>query len=227
MSPTKCKENMHSASQLFLNSLSILFLSDIFYRFIYYYDLIYSKNTCYYHHKAQNEAKTWTIQPKVGLNIANLTNGDGNKVRTGISAGIELEYHLTDMFSLLSGVVYSMQGCKNKYYANTDLTNKLDYINIPIIANVYVAKGLAVKLGVQPGFNIRNKTTGSLGDLPKDTYKDSEVRSFDFSIPMGLSYEYHSFVVDARYNWGLTNVIKNMNHKNSVFQFTLGYKFKL
>lgn len=177
--------------------------------------------------KAQNEAKTWTIQPKVGLNIANLTNGDGNKVRTGISAGVELEYHLTDMFSLSSGVMYSMQGCKNKYYANTDLTNKLDYINIPIIANVYVAKGLAVKLGVQPGFNIRNKTTGSLGDLAKDTYKDSEVGSFDFSIPMGVSYEYHSFVVDARYNWGLTNVTKNMNHKNSVFQFTLGYKFKL
>ena len=91
--------------------------------------------------KAQNEAKTWTIQPKVGLNIANLTNGDGNKVRTGISAGVELEYHLTDMFSLSSGVMYS------------DLTNKLDYINIPIIANVYVAKGLAVKLGVQPGCN--------------------------------------------------------------------------
>ena len=66
--------------------------------------------------KAQNEAKTWTIQPKVGLNIANLTNGDGNKVRTGISAGVELEYHLTDMFSLSSGVMYSMQGCKNKYY---------------------------------------------------------------------------------------------------------------
>ena len=51
MSPTKCKENMHSASQLLLNSLSILFLSDIFYRSIYYYDVIYSKNTCYYHHK--------------------------------------------------------------------------------------------------------------------------------------------------------------------------------
>ena len=37
-------------------------------------------------------------------------------------------------------------------------TNKLDYINVPIMANVYVTKGLAVKLGVQPGFLISSTT---------------------------------------------------------------------
>lgn len=126
------------------------------------------------------------------------------------------------------GAMYSLQGCKNKYYANTNLTNKLDYINIPITANVYVAKGLAVKLGVQPGFNVRNKTTGLLGDLSKDSYKsNSGVRSFDFSIPVGISYEFYNFVLDARYNWGLTNIARNTDHKNSVFQLTIGYKFKL
>ncbi len=52
MSLTKCKENMHSASQLFLNSLSISFLSDIFHHpYIYYYNAICSKNTYYYHRK--------------------------------------------------------------------------------------------------------------------------------------------------------------------------------
>lgn len=178
--------------------------------------------------KAQNEAKSWTIQPRVGLNVADLTNGDGNKARTGFSAGVELEYHFSDILSLSMGAMYSLQGCKNKYYANTNLTNKLDYINIPITANVYVAKGLAVKLGVQPGFNVRNKTTGLLGDLSKDSYKsNSGVRSFDFSIPVGISYEFYNFVLDARYNWGLTNIVRNTDHKNSVFQLTIGYKFKL
>ena len=46
-----------------------------------------------------------------------------------------------------------MQGAK----LTDDVTNRLDYINVPIMANVYVVKGLAVKLGVQPGFNVSNK----------------------------------------------------------------------
>jgi len=34
-------------------------------------------------------------------------------------------------------------------------------------------------------------------------------------------------VIDARYNWGLTKVADYIDFKNSVFQFTLGYKFTL
>jgi hypothetical protein len=55
------------------------------------------------------------------------------------------------------------------------------------------------------------------------------VKSFDFSIPVGLSYEFSNFVVDARYNWGLTKTIDGLGDgtKNSVLQFTFGYKFVL
>ena len=57
-----------------------------------------------------------------------------------------------------------------------------------------------------------------------------------FSIPVGISYEYEDFVIDARYNIGLTDVYKKDNvitnlalkgTKNSVIQLTLGYKFDL
>ena len=60
------------------------------------------------------------------------------------------------------------------------------------------------------------------------TAGDSEnFNSVDFSIPVGVSYEFNNVVLDARYNWGLTNVAKNADNKNSVFQFTVGYKFAL
>lgn len=56
-----------------------------------------------------------------------------------------------------------------------------------------------------------------------------EAKTVDFSIPVGLSYEFPTvpIVIDARYNWGLTKVVDGGDSKNSVFQFTLGYKFDL
>lgn len=54
----------------------------------------------------------------------------------------------------------------------------------------------------------------------------SDFKSFDLSIPLGLSYEISDFVIDARYNLGLTKIIDNgdAKNKNSVIQITVGYK---
>lgn len=104
-------------------------------------------------------------------------------------------------------------------------SSELDYINIPILANVYVAKGLAVKLGLQPGFNV-NSSVKSKGDgVTVDA--DVDVKTVDLSIPIGLSYEFNNFVIDGRYNWGVTKVHSDLDCKNSVFQFTIGYKLPL
>lgn len=181
---------------------------------------------------AQHEVGSFTLQPKVGVNIASLTKSDGADPRIGLAAGVEGEYQATDIFSLSAGVIYSQQG--NKYdesYGNSNVkfTNKLDYINIPIMANVYVVKGLAVKLGVQPAFNVNSKFSTVANVAGTETKKsvDTDVNSFDFSIPVGLSYEYNNVVLDARYNWGLTKIADGSDSKNSVFQITLGYKFDL
>jgi opacity protein-like surface antigen len=107
----------------------------------------------------------------------------------------------------------------------TTYTRKADYVNVPIMANVYVAPGLAVKLGVQPGFNVNSKFETTVAGTTGST--DIDAKSVDFSIPVGLSYEYKNVVLDARYNWGLTKVFDNRDYKNSVFQITLGYKFDL
>ena len=173
---------------------------------------------------AQQAVGTFTIQPKIGLNLANLTNGDAD-IRAGVAAGVEFEYQVSDIFSLSAGALYSMQGCKNTI-EGVDVTTKLDYVNVPILANVYVVKGLAVKLGLQPGFNVSHKFSVAKGSTSGSTDIPG-VKSVDFSIPVGLSYEFNNFVIDGRYNFGVTKVADNADSKNSVFQFTLGYKFAL
>lgn len=174
---------------------------------------------------AQQAVGTFTLQPKIGMNVASLTKCDGADPRIGLAAGVEAEYQATDIFSVSAGLIYSMQGNKAKEEGVT-LTTKLDYINIPILANVYVTKGLAVKLGVQPAFNVSDKQKLSGGKASVEA-EDVGAESFDFSIPVGLSYEYNNVVFDARYNFGVTNIADGGDSKNSVFQFTLGYKFAL
>ncbi len=174
---------------------------------------------------AQHAVGSFNIQPKVGLNIANLTGDSKLDARMGLVAGAEGEYQATDIVSVSAGVLYSMQGAKVKAPLVT-VTQKLDYINVPITANVYVVKGLAVKLGLQPGFKVNDKTSVEAGqegniDAP------SKAKAFDLSVPVGVSYEYNNFQLDARYNWGVTKVYEGSKAKNSVFQITLGYKFDL
>lgn len=184
--------------------------------------------------QAQRAVGSWSFQPKVGMNVADLTKTDGSDARIGLALGAEAEYQLTDLFSLTGGVMYSQQGAKRSGSMEVDdfsvdgtATLKLDYINVPILANVYVAKGLAVKLGVQPGFLVNDQVKiKAMGhSVTEDLPSDEGVKTFDFSIPVGVSYEYKNVQLDARYNWGLTNVAKDGDAKNSVFQFTLGYKF--
>lgn len=177
---------------------------------------------------AQHAVGTFTIQPKVGFNLANVTDGDGD-IRVGAVAGAEFEYQISDIFSLSAGALYSMQGCKGEVNVegfDVDATVKLDYLNIPILANVYVTKGLAVKLGIQPGFNITSKASVEKSGTKVTTDLDG-IESVDFSIPVGLSYEINNFVIDARYNLGVSKIMDGSDSKNSVFQFTLGYKFAL
>lgn len=179
---------------------------------------------------AQQAVGTFTLQPKIGMNVASLTKCDGCDPRIGLAAGVEAEYQATDIFSVSAGVIYSMQGNKYDYDVlgkkTVTKTNKLDYINIPILANVYVVKGLAVKLGIQPAFKVNDQIKTSV-DEGSTTADVDKAESFDFSIPVGLSYEYSNVVFDARYNFGVTNIVDGGDSKNSVFQFTLGYKFAL
>ena len=187
---------------------------------------------------AQHEEGDFTIQPKVGLNIASLSDAD--KSITDLHLGLEAEYMMSDCLSLGFGAILSNQGAKYDFLdeaGQNKYTVDLDYVHVPILASYYVLPGLAVKAGIQPGFKMRAKAklydaTVDLDDLYKldnlFTGEDIKVSTFDLSVPVGVSYDYMNFVLDARYNWGL---IKVMNvgdaFYNRCFMLSLGYKFAL
>ena len=63
---------------------------------------------------AQYNAGDVTIQPKVGLNVSSLTKDDDAEYKAGFVGGAELEYHVSPMFGISGGLLYSMQGAKVK-----------------------------------------------------------------------------------------------------------------
>jgi len=177
---------------------------------------------------AQNPVGSIKVTPMVGVTVASMTNTDDSKSRIGLVAGAEAQYQLTDVFAISGGVLYTMQGVKGEESAVTS-TIKNDYINVPILVNAYVAPGLAVKLGLQPGYLVNSKYEMSVKGSSADTKTDDMFNKFDLALPIGVSYEYHNIVLDARYNWGLLNQLKesviDIKSNNSVFQVTLGYRF--
>ena len=178
--------------------------------------------------KAQSEVGAFSLRPTVGMNIGFMTNAEGSDPRVGLVVGAELEYQATDVFAISGGLLYSQQGAKMNDM-DIDGTMKLDYINVPILANFYVAKGFAFKAGIQPGFNVNDKAKASgsgasvemgLGDLSK---------GFVLAVPIGLSYEFSNIQLDARFNWGVTHAISDSydSCNSNTFMITLGYKFSL
>ena len=178
-------------------------------------------------------AQQMFIKPMVGGTLATLTGDtEGNKMKLGLVAGAEFGYNINDMFAVTAGALVSLQGSKfddNSY--QKDVTTNLTYLNVPILANVYIAPGLAIKAGVQPGFLLSRKTKldeliGSGSWTSVEHTSTDGMKKVDFSIPLGLSYEISDFVIDARYNLGLTNIndTDSYKSKNSVIMLTLGYK---
>ena len=189
--------------------------------------------------QAQYEEGDITIQPKVGMTISNITDGDKSKIN--LTYGVEFERFFADQFSASLGVMFTDQGCKWNIYSidgagNVSDDMKLDiyYGTLPIMANYYVLPGLALKAGIQPAFRVKARIKYKGEKVDFDNYIDqmfdgtgNKMNTFDLSIPVGLSYEFKRVTVDARYNFGVTKLISNTDkgYYNKVFIMTLGYKF--
>ena len=170
---------------------------------------------------AQHEAKSLSLQPKIGLNLSKLTNHFDSNFKPGMVVGLETEWQSKAKFGWSVGLLYSQQGTK---YALGEFkyTYNYNYINVPVLANFYVARNLALKTGLQFGFNVSNGYTIE-GPGSKENRNDPDVKAVEASIPLGVSYEFNQFVVEARYNLGLTYTVPRTRF--STFQFTLGYRF--
>ena len=184
--------------------------------------------------KAQHKEGETTIQPRVGVTFSDLTGEEDTKMKVSLTYGAEMEYYVTEQFSLAGGFLFTNQGTKFSGSGDEKLNNY--YFAVPLTANYYVLPGLAIKAGLQPAYRVKTnmRVDGTTIDMDRTLdylntfYNDTDIKinKFDLSIPVGLSYEYSRFVLDARYNFGLTKLFSNVDDdsRNRMIVVTLGYK---
>lgn len=208
---------------------------------------------------AQYEPGTFSLQPKLGINLAKVSNmppisaGKYTVDRSllgGAAFGVEAEYQVAKPFSLAAGLLFSMQGCqwKDTKFKNAGLNGddieikdakiELNYASIPVVANIYLFKGFAIKGGIQFGFLVSANAKSTIKEggttMTYDQKIMSDCNKFDLSIPVGISYQVPNIpiYIDTRAIFGVTDIAKETmdgekNSRNQVFQLTVGYKFAL
>ncbi|CAM3392066.1 porin family protein [Aequorivita lipolytica] len=156
---------------------------------------------------------------KAGANFANITDASGLSNKTGFQAGIFGGVKFSDKVGIQADLLYSQQGGEFDF-GDFDLT----YINVPVVLKYYIVQGLNIQAGPQFGFIVDDNIVFDLGDVTAD----AKAENFDLSGVVGAGYDFPFGIrLDARYNFGLTDVSKidGANGKNSVFSLALGYSF--
>lgn len=213
---------------------------------------------------AQEEVGTFSVIPRLGIGLANMTgneiyatSNDGSlklesKNKAGLWVGVDVDYQVQSRTSVSLGLHYAILGSRypdyqsgdneaKQYTGYRDWHTNLHYLNVPLLFNCYVAKGLALKTGLQMGvmldakteyeateFKVNDNGSKEYGETTKHE-ESLKTKKIDVSIPIGVSYEYMNVILDARYNFGLANVydVDALNSKNRYFMFTAGYRFRL
>lgn len=167
---------------------------------------------------------------KGGVNSANFGGDEDTKTRFGYHVGPYLSIGVTDRFAIQPELLYSTQGAEVTAN-NVSRKQDLSYINMPIMAKIYVANGFNIQVGPYVGVL-----------LDFDSHSDDnsasvkvDYKGYDFGIGLGLAYEFPGgFNFGGRYNFGLADVsdidagttgIEIDARTNQVLQFFLGFTF--
>jgi hypothetical protein len=156
---------------------------------------------------------------KGGVNFSTISDDAAADTKTGFHLGGLAHIHLTRAFAVQPEIVYSTQGAE---YNNGKL--RLNYINVPVLGQYMFGNGFRLQTGPQVGILATSEFKSGHTETDVENY-----RRADFGWTFGAGYLTRMGVgIDARYNLGLTDVVKNNPNDlhNRVWQVGLFYQFR-
>ena len=166
---------------------------------------------------------------KGGVNFATITGDDIDSPdsRTSFHVGALVEFPMSEMFSIQAEALYSGKGFDFDFAGGDGdkAELQLDYIDVPVLAKIYVTRGLSIEVGPQFSFLVNEEfdfnPNSDDGDIDMD-----EAESFDIGLAAGLTFQTDmGLFATGRYTYGLSEVYKDADIHHSVFQIGIGYKF--
>jgi hypothetical protein len=159
---------------------------------------------------------------KGGYNLA-AVNYDGQGEtgqRHGFHIGVYGEEFISENFSIQPELMYSQQGYEIKNSSGT-FTQKLDYINLPVMLKAYPSKNFFLEAGPQIGLAISHKEEYEGLFSSSQQY---DPNNFDWGMNFGGGFKTNSGVsLGVRYHLGLGDLYDEGKAHNRVWQFSVGF----
>ena len=191
---------------------------------------------------AHAQVKT-TFGVEGGINMTNVdfTSGDPEEFnpsfdgRTRAAAGMFVAWDFNPNAGLQIDALYTQKGAKTSFTeadgTRIDLEASLDYIEIPILfrGNFRASDTVTVRLFGGPAFGIKMSDDMKLSIDGVDFSEEDNTtwKSYDMSLAIGGAVQFGKVFVDARYTFGLINVLDDDvdKLKGRTFGVMIGFSF--
>lgn len=163
---------------------------------------------------------------KGGYNLAAVSfDGDGETgQRHGFHIGVYGESFFTESLALQVELLYSQQGYEISNSSGT-FTQKLNYINLPMMFKGYPSENFFLEAGPQIGLAISHKEEFDSGFNLFDTSGEFDPQSFDWGVNFGGGFKTNTGItLGVRYHLGLGDIYDEGNPKNRVWNFSIGFE---
>ncbi|MFP4091923.1 MAG: porin family protein [Cyclobacteriaceae bacterium] len=172
---------------------------------------------------------------KGGINVSNLfiDEADDESARTGFHGGFYAKIPAGANFAIQPELLFNTKGT-NAEYDNGNADFRLNYIDIPVLADFRLGNSADIYVGPYLGILLNNRvdTDGALSaDLQE--FDRSDFAPLDFGLSAGFGLNFEIFSIGTRYNLGLVQVAKSEdaevlmgNARNSLAQVYLAFPLR-
>ena len=165
------------------------------------------------------------------------------EMRPGFYAGLYATLPISPGFAIEPGISYSEKGTVLRGtlpfpaldFLNAQVTGtaRLAYVDVPVLAKVFVTPGFYLYAGPQASFLVSGKARVEASALGFTAYRQdfdisNQLRKVDFAAVAGLGYQFENGLgLSAGYDYGLTSLDTNnrFDAQNRVIKVGLNYSF--
>lgn len=153
----------------------------------------------------------WQLIPHIGGNVTKLfghekSGSDMGKFvdRLGLAAGADVEYRLSEKWSLSGGLTYCVENydCNSGYYSGGwgsgsslryhDVLTKLNTLRMPLLAGFHAGKYVILQTGLEPWYVLSFKEDNG-----------GEMSKFSLSVPLAVVLRGEGFQATLAYSVSL------------------------
>jgi hypothetical protein len=147
---------------------------------------------------------------------------------------------VSDTLSIQPEMLWVKRGLTGRDPDDTEISLELDYLSIPILLRFGIDEPDGFRLLLGPTFNlnlrgvaveemrVRSGNRERLVRIEEDVKND--VEAFDLGLTVGAGYYGRSFLVEGRYEEGLTNALSfeglDDTHRHRTFLIMAGFRFR-